>query len=245
MDLLKKSMNEIKEKVNDNRARIDQNKDKNEELERRMENMEKNSDRDKIMTDIRDSQAVEDAEKEARKANVVFYQFKEPDESITSGKERKNKDKEELEKIFQDIDIDVDIEEDIKFWFRSGQRTEGQDKPRPLILGFKSEDKKRELMNKAKNLAKSVEFITVSIAHDLTKRQREADTELLNTAERRNREMDDEERKNYEWKVLGPKGQRRLVRLKKSADLRKRTREMEDSGESPPRTRRRDGSSST
>jgi hypothetical protein len=190
------------------------------------------------MSELRNNQVVEGAEREARKENVVIFQVEEPDASIKVGHKRKEKDGEKMNELFDEIGAEIDMEEDVRFWFRSGTYKEDQEKPRPIIIGFKDSNRKQEVMNKARNLSKSTVFKEVSIAHDLTKLQREEDLELRNTATRRNADMDDEEQGNFQWRVLGPKGQRRLVKMKVTKDNRKRGRSAEEENESGTQARK-------
>ena len=224
VDLLKKNLMEIQEQVSSNRSRIDRMTDRAESMESRITEVEKATDKEAIISDINDMQVVETAEREARKDNIIIFQLPEPDDSVTVGSVRKEKDGEALADVLLDIGVAVDIKDDIKFWVRTGDKKEGQNKPRPLLIGFRDENKKKEVFNKARNLAKSNKYKNISIAHDLTKKQREEDDELRRTAEKRNQEMDEEDQENYEWRVLGPKGQRKLLRMRKEKDLGARGR---------------------
>lgn len=243
VDVLKKNLMEIQEQVSSNRARMDKISDKTDGLEERIAEVEKATDKSAIITEVCDLQVVENAEREARKDNIIIFQLAEPDENITIGQKRKEKDGEALSDVLNDIGVKVDLKDDIKFWVRTGEKSEKQDKPRPLLVGFRDNAKKSEVFTKARNLAKSQRFKNISIVNDLTKRQREEDEELKKIADQRNQEMNKEDQSNFEWKVLGPKGQRKLMRTRKEgapgASRRGKRGRTEDQERMSPPARRR------
>jgi ATP-dependent helicase YprA (DUF1998 family) len=241
--LLSKKLDEVKERTYENRKLIDVNTNKHTEVDARLSQVEKAVDRESIVAELRDEQVVEEAEREARRNNLVFYKLDEPDESIKSGLERKEKDKTEIMKVMEDIGIMMDMEKDVKFWYRAGGMKEGDDKIRPLIIGFHDDKTKKDILDNARKLNKSTNFKHISIAHDLTKTQRDNDNELRKTVTKRNGELSEEEASNYEWRLLGPKGQRKLVKVKKQkeGEFRKRNRSPdpeEDEQEQRRNTRR-------
>jgi len=70
---------------------------------------------------------------------------------------------------------------DIEKMFRLGKREQGKD--RPLLIRFGNEGKKRDVMAKAKELKQAPKtFRKISMAHDLTPRQRETVKEVRNKA---------------------------------------------------------------
>ena len=58
-------------------------------------------------------------------------------------------------------------------------------------------------------------FEKISIIPDLTPNQRKCEENLRKDAERLNREMEAEESLNWEWLLVGERGQRRLIKRKK------------------------------
>ena len=99
---------------------------------------------------------------------------------------------------------------DVEFCWRIGERGE---RNRPLIVGFYTEWSRSILLKNAKYLNES-EYENVSIAPDLTQRQRAAERDLVAEAERRNEEdlTEDDISKNLQWRVVGKKGQKRLIK---------------------------------
>jgi hypothetical protein len=80
-------------------------------------------------------------------------------------------------------------------------------------VGFFTDWAKSTLLKNCRYLAET-ELANVSIVPDLTEKQRRMEREIMQEAERRNLEdLTDEERaKNVAWKVVGKKGQRRLIK---------------------------------
>jgi hypothetical protein len=77
---------------------------------------------------------------------------------------------------------------------------------------MRREWQKEDLLDKAKDL-RNTSFAEVAIIPDLTLEQRKEEAEMSSEAERRNRELTEEDRaKNLEWMVVGARGERRMVK---------------------------------
>jgi len=149
-------------------------------------------------------------ERERRRKNVVIYGMKESKRA--EGRQRMEDDKKGLNSIFELTDVNISVEEDIEFCRRVGPRGDGE---RPLVCGFFTEWAKNTLLKHAKRLD-GTELSGVSIAPDLTKMQRKAESELEQEATRKNEELtQDDMAKNLVWQVVGKKGQRRLIKAVK------------------------------
>jgi hypothetical protein len=148
-------------------------------------------------------------ERDQRRLNLVLHDVKEPARSITDGRDRIEADKMECMNIFKAAGSDI-RKKDIKFCRRIGAR--GED-PRPLLIGVRTEDDKRSLLECAKELQKTG-YKNVHIGPDLTKKQRKEEGNLMDEAERRNKEelTLDDKAKNLAWVVVGAKGERRLIK---------------------------------
>ena len=55
----------------------------------------------------------------------------------------------------------------------------------------------------------------ISIIRDLTQEQRDEEEWLRKEAERKNGELSPDDAENWMWRVVGPQGQRRLVRARR------------------------------
>jgi hypothetical protein len=97
----------------------------------------------------------------------------------------------------------------VKFCRRIGEKGEG---PRPLIAGFYTETDRSKVLRYGKYLSET-EFKDVTVGPDLTKVQREEERDLKEEAERKNEELTEDDRsKNLQWIVVGPKGEKRLIK---------------------------------
>jgi hypothetical protein len=139
--------------------------------------------------------------REEKRKNVVIHGMDEPDGA--DGRSR-------MDHIFTALDVNIAVESDVEFCRRVGEKAE---RSRPLIVGFYTEWTKSVLLKHSKYLV-DTEYSNVTISPDLTERQRKAEKRMLEEAERRNREelTDDDRAKNWVWKVMGRKGQKRLVK---------------------------------
>lgn len=146
-------------------------------------------------------------EREVRKHNLVLQGVPECDQAAATGKERQNWDFNKCEEICRELGLSLDREA-FKFCRRVGAATEG---PRPLIVGFYTEMERSLLLRKARNLAET-SYSDVTVAPDLTKRQRQEERELWDEAAKKNVNRSSEQlQKNLEWAVVGSRGEKRLV----------------------------------
>jgi hypothetical protein len=163
---------------------------------------------DKAVAKVEKDLQEEMTRREERRKNIVVHGLQESAEN--DGKKRMEADKQKLDDIFTILDVNVAAENDVEFCRRAGERS---DRPRPLIVGFYMEWSKEIVLKHTKRLMGS-EMNEVTIVPDLTDKQRKAEKELEGEAERRNREelSEDDVTKNLTWKVVGKKGQKRLMK---------------------------------
>ena len=151
-------------------------------------------------------------DRESRKANLIVHGMEEARNGVTDINHRKNADLKILGELVQVMDIDV-REYDIKFTNRLGPRKQNGE-PRPMIVGLRDTWFKDLFLKNAHRLKDSV-FEHVRIVPDLTKLQREQDQNKYREAERLNEENAD---LNYEWRVGGARGLRRLYKARLPPD---------------------------
>jgi hypothetical protein len=145
--------------------------------------------------------------REEKRKNVVIHGLVEAEG--VDGWRRMEKDKEQLNNIFTVLDINLTVETDVEFCRRIGERG---DRARPLIVGFFTEQAKSLLQRNCRYLAET-DLSNLSITNDLTEKQRMMERELEQEAVRRNDELSEDDRaKNLVWRVVGKKGQRRLIK---------------------------------
>ena len=106
-------------------------------------------------------------EREARRLNLVIHGLLEPEDSLKDPKERMERDKEECERLFIAMKARTRYEA-VRFCRRIGER--GRD-PRPVVFGVHSEEEKRHLLEKAKEL-RSTRYENVTIVPDMKKSHR-------------------------------------------------------------------------
>jgi hypothetical protein len=146
--------------------------------------------------------------REEKRKNVVIHGLVEPEGE--DGKTRMESDKRKLDQIFTVLELNISVDTDVEFCRRIGKKAE---RSRPLICGFYSEWVKSVLLKNSRYLAET-NLNNVSVVPDLTERQRREERDLVQEAKRRNREelTSDDKAKNWVWKVVGRKGQKRLVK---------------------------------
>jgi hypothetical protein len=191
----KEAMNLAKESVKETSKLKDQMEKDKEVTNKRV---------DKCETDIFEEMNL----REEKRKNIVIHGATEPDGA--DGKSRMEADKRQLDHIFTVLDINISVDADVEFCRRIGEKAE---RSRPLIVGFYSEWAKSVVLKNSKFLAGS-ELENITIAPDLTERQRKAEKGLAEEAERRNlEELTPEDRaKNWVWKVVGKKGKKKLIK---------------------------------
>ena len=155
-------------------------------------------------------------EREARKVNVVLYGMEEASHNVTQGWKRKELDMEQIADMFNQLGLEIAVEDDIKFAARIGElKTDQQADPRPVKLAFRSVQLRESLLANTRKLPRT-DFARVSIVPDLTELQRNEDKELTEEAEKLTEELNTEDRKNWEFRCVGRKGERVIRKVKKT-----------------------------
>jgi hypothetical protein len=148
-------------------------------------------------------------ERDIRRKNVVMHRVGEAGEGVRTVEQRKEWDLKSCDNIFKALNLNMKSENVVRFCRRVGEKGEG---PRPLVVGFRRESQREDLLEKAKDL-KDTNFAEIMIIPDLTQEQRREEAEMVTEAVRRNAELSEEDKaKNLEWSVMGARGERRLVK---------------------------------
>jgi hypothetical protein len=143
-------------------------------------------------------------ERRARELNVIVHGIEECGEETRGGEERMQYDIEQCAELFSVMELGVTAN-DVKFCRRVGARGEAD---RPLVVGLYSDRVRNKILRAD---WKSLEP-EVSVGPDLTKKQRAEEAQVWKDMEDRNsRRTAEEKTKNLAWRVVGPKGERRLV----------------------------------
>ena len=90
---------------------------------------------------------------------------------------------------------------------------EAGEEPRPLVVIMRTEELKRSILEKARNLRDTV-YQEVGIVPDLTLKQRREEQNMAEEVEKKNeQELTDEDRaKNLHWLLVGPRGAKKIIK---------------------------------
>lgn len=211
---LNKKINEIYKKVE---TLEEEQKDTKKEVETIKDDVKTvNSRIDKIDTTCKNAaESAQEAmfrelkDREEKKNNLIIHNLPEPGPECTKGLDRKYADQKTLAELLSAIDCSLNLEQDLKFMRRIGEKKE---EPRPLVVGFHTTSAKSNVLKNAPAIH-DTDFFEVSIAPDLTLRQRKEDEEVYKQCEAKNEARTGEDL-NFIWKVVGPRGLKRLIKTK-------------------------------
>ena len=210
---LEKRMVAIETKFEEVEGRIEKNEMNVMEVERRVDTVEKRQDKVEDMLArererARKERIEETRERDVRKKNVVIHRIVEAGDWAKTIEERREWDTKSCENIFAALKMDFNRRA-IRFCRRVGERGEA---PRPLVVGLCRESQKEDLLDMAHEL-KDTAFADIGIVPDLTREQRRDESEMVKEAEKRNETRNqDDVAKNLTWKVVGRRGEKRLVK---------------------------------
>ena len=135
-----------------------------------------------IIKEAMAQQAEDEREIERRSNNVIIYRV--PESASNDRSVSENEDRQFLKDLMEGPLELTYSGEVVKQVTRLGKRTE-ENGVRPLLVKLSRESDKTELMSSLKKLKNATEkFKRISVAHDLTARQREAVKEVLKAAKR-------------------------------------------------------------
>ena len=148
----------------------------------------------------------ESRERKARELNVVLHGVVENNEETATGRERWEWDMLTCRNIFRILNLRI-TDENIKFCRRVG---EGGETARPLIVGLYNERDRALLLSLD---TRGTEVSDVNFGPDLTKEQRKEEADMKKEMEDKNNALTvDEKAKNLAWRLVGPRGERRLIK---------------------------------
>lgn len=217
---LEKTVNKLQETVASNTETISTNKAAIEKVEKRMDKIEEtvNNIQAANKDDSTASVFKELRERENKKLNIIIHNLMEPDPSLTTGEEKKKADYDLVTAVLKEIDCSINPEVDIKFSTRLGKINESGGKPRPLLIGLTKAETRSEVLEKIRACHRKPENF-ISIVPDLTVQQRKEEDDLRLEADKLNEKLSGDDFLVWEWKVLGSKGEKRLVKVKKRDEM--------------------------
>jgi hypothetical protein len=201
-----KRQDENEKKTEENRRRLDGTDKRMDMLEREMKKMAERLDNDG--GEREDRLCDEMQEREVRRMNLIIHGIEEPPERVKINRERLEIDKSRCEQLFTAMKARTK-KEDLRFCRRIGEKTAG---PRPMVIGLETEEEKRHILARARNL-QGTAYQDISVVPDLTKKQRAREADMKREADERNKNLTNEDRnRNEKWLVVGRRGEKRLIK---------------------------------
>ena len=206
MDKLEKRFAEVEDRVVRNEGTV-------QDVTKKVDNIEKRQDKvedilEKERERVRLDRVEEMRERELRKKNVIIHRIEEAGDWARTVEDRREWDLNSCDNLFKALKLGWG-KEAVRFCRRVGEKNE---EPRPLDVGLGREHQKEDLLDKVKDL-KDTAFNEVGIVPDLTKEQRKDEADMAAEAVRRNEGRTEEDlAKNLAWKVVGRKGEKRLIK---------------------------------
>jgi len=164
-----------------------------------------------VQTSIEETRvkSLEERDKENRVRNVIIYRA--PESQETRFDERQKADRDFCKKLITE-GLDLEFrDDDIQKTIRLGKKDEDTTIRRPLLVEFRSRMQKNEIMESLNKL-KNVEAVykQLSIAHDMTQRERDQCRTLVEEA----KQKEAQETGNYIYRVRGQPGAWRMIKIK-------------------------------
>jgi hypothetical protein len=212
MNALEGRFMEVENRVVRSEAVVQENTRRVETVEARQTRLEQEMERERER--VRRERADEMREREIRRKNVIMHRVGEAREEVRAAEDRRAWDLQSCDNIFKALNLNMTSEKAVRFCRRVGEKGNG---PRPLVVGFRREEQKEDILENAKKL-RNTQFPEVMIIPDLTQEQRKEEADMVAEAERRNRDLTAEDAaKNLEWMAVGARGERRLIKGVKRA----------------------------
>ena len=170
-----------------------------------------------IVEDVVDQVSRECDEREEKKSNLILYGIAEADANLLP-LDRKSYDENNIKAIFTDIDFECDdyksvVFKTIRLGMKGKVKRNGIELPRPVQVGFRKISARDYVLDSAKKLSNSINYKHISIARDLTQKQRATEKVAFDKAKELNSKMDSEASKNWIHRATasGPRGLRTKV----------------------------------
>ena len=158
--------------------------------------------------------SAEEREQEIRKRNIIIYRV--PEKRMENVTERKESDTVFVRDLIDGVFNSKLEEQDIERMYRLGQFSEG--KTRPLLVAFRNVELKDHIMSNLSNLKQTVEkFRGISVAHDLSPREREERKQLVERAKQEHAATSTDDTENFQFIVEGRGERRRIIKIRKNS----------------------------
>lgn len=231
MDAMETKMCEVAKEVSENANQTKENS-------RQIEQLKASIDRESILQESGDSIFKELRDRKSREDKLILHNVPELAGERKTEKEKKDWDYKLVSEIICVLNCQIDIDKEAVFLTRLGEKSSDPEKPRPIRIMLKSKEKRNLILDCAPNLRNS-KFDEVSIAPDLTMKQRKEEDRLRREADKLNKEMSEEDAKNWEHVLVGRRGERILIKRRKKDMERTKKRGREREGSSPEQRAKR------
>ena len=146
-------------------------------------------------------------DREERKHNVIVNGLKES--TAVEKAEVQAEENDHLNKLFTDMQLNPETtSQRIKFKTRLGAKQPG--KPRPLLLKFHDIHTRDSVLQNGRKVLTS----KIRVKPDLTKRERDEDEKFKKKVDEENESKPADDSGDYRWKVAGPPGHLRKVKVR-------------------------------
>ena len=202
-----KELKGVVKTVDENTRVIEKCMDTVEDLKKKMPDSEEvmaktvEASNDCVFLELRDQQI--------RRKNIIIHNI--PELEDNDPRARKAHDNDNLKEILKIISLSSIKEDDIKYMNRIGEKRQTD---RPLLVSFRKQEHRDSVLEHARFL-KSSKKADISLIPDLTKRQRKEEDDLRKEMRKKNEELNGEDHLNWEWRLVGIRGERKLVKMKK------------------------------
>ena len=207
MIALNRDMEEMKKdmkKMEDNHNSLKQQVNKIQEQCDRNE-----VEKEKTKDDVKQAVFNEMRERDDKRCNFIIHGIPEVQDAKWSGYDKKDLDICWLEGIMDALDIEFEANKDMKFIRRLGDQKE--ESCRPILVGCKEEEMKLKVIRECRKLGNLEEWEDIYVVPDLTRQQRREEAEMVKEMYKRNSELSTEDALNSEWRMVGLKGEKRLI----------------------------------
>ena len=150
-------------------------------------------------------------ERDQKKCNLVIHNAPELSVPTASKKDSFEFDIKQVDSICKEINVKFYMHDDVKFINRVGAKP-SDGRPRPMVVGFRLQTCCDALLASAYRLKKT-RLQNIRVVPDLTKYQRKKEEDLFIECERMNANLTPDDSANFLYKVVGRKGQKRMIRV--------------------------------
>ena len=197
IESVEKHQDEQDQEIKTVNSKVDSTNKQVKKLEKKIEEAKSGAN---VLQELRD--------RKARRLNVIFYGIGEATGDNPSIEERRTWDRQSCQNVFNALKL-TNKANSLSFIRRIGEKGE---KPRPLLVGMENMEDKDRLLANARYL-RDTHLSRVGISPDLTPMELQEERDLAAEAERRNKDLNEEDRaKNMKWLVVGQKGEKRLLK---------------------------------